>query len=508
MRTRLVLGVLIAAAPAALPAQDATLVTAIVEAQPYTYSTPECGIKGGHYRVNSAATYLKTAITNEANRERLLNDATRAILDAMRENQQGENPAAWYYLARVALYQGDVVGADTAFARAEALAPQCADEIRGYRERTGQALLQAGSVAMETDKARASRAFQMAARINPKDARTWYVVGGAIEAAGQADSALPYYKKAWEVAPDPADQYGKLALNRVAGLYDAAGNVDSAVAYYMIVVDRVTTDPDAQGRAALAAGRALYGAQRYPEAITVFRRQLKANPDDADTKRFLAITFDASNQPDSAQAYRVQVGMGSGVSASDTTGAVFLINRGAQRYRAGEKEAAAADFQKALAREPGNRTALRNLLSTWNDLKNGQGLVETSAALLEREPLNEMARRYQIQGYIYLNDREAGGKAVDALDAMPVTVDDVKMTSTGGGVSLAGVINGRDAKRQDKTAIPAAPLPLVFEFLNASGEVVATQTVTVPALQAGAIHQLSVTAAGAGISDWRYRTGS
>ncbi len=508
MRSRLFLGVLIVVAPAALPAQDSTLVTAVVEAQPFSYSTPECGIKGGHYRVNSAATYLKTAISNEANRGRLLHDARKAILDAMRENNQGDNPAAWYYLGRVSLYEGDVIGADTALARAEELAPQCVDEIRGFRESTGQALLQAGSVAMESDKARAARAFQLAARINPRDARTWYVVGGAIEAAGQADSAIPYYKKAWEVSPGPADQYGKLGLTRVAGLYDAAGNVDSAVAYYMVIVDKVTNDRDAQSRAALAAGRALYGAQRYPDAIKVFRRQLQASPDDADTKRFLAITYDANNQPDSAQALRAQLGMSSGVSATDTTGAVFLINRGAQKYKAGDKEAAAADFQKGLQREPGNRTALRNLLSTWNELKNGQGLVETASALLEREPLSEMARRYQIQGYIYLNDRDAGGKAVDALDAMPMTVDDMKMTSSGGGVTLAGVVNGRDAKRADKTAIPPAATSLVFEFLNASGEVVATETVSIPPLQAGAIHPLSITATGAGISDWRYRIGS
>ena len=41
----------------------------------------------------------------------------------MQQNQQEKNPAAWYYLGRISLQQGDIVGADTALTKAESCLP-------------------------------------------------------------------------------------------------------------------------------------------------------------------------------------------------------------------------------------------------------------------------------------------------------------------------------------------------------------------------------------------------
>jgi hypothetical protein len=46
---------------------------------------------------------------------------------------------------------------------------------------------------------------------------------------------------------------------------------------------------------------------------------------------------------------------------------------------------------------------------------------------------------------------------------------------------------------------------LVFEFLDAKGTPVATQEAPVPALTAGATHNLTVEAKGPGITAWRYK---
>jgi hypothetical protein len=51
----------------------------------------------------------------------------------------------------------------------------------------------------------------------------------------------------------------------------------------------------------------------------------------------------------------------------------------------------------------------------------------------------------------------------------------------------------------------AAPLALSFQFLDAKGDVVATQSAPVPALEGGASHHLEVRAEGSGIVAWRYR---
>ncbi|MGH7658454.1 MAG: tetratricopeptide repeat protein, partial [Gemmatimonadales bacterium] len=393
------------------------------------------------------------------------------------------------------------IGADTALARAAQLVPECSTEIQRYRTVSAQALLQAGTGVMEARPAEAREAFMLAARINPAEPRTWYVAAGMEEAAGKTDSALAFYKRAYIVSPDPADQYANLAVARVADLYESSGRVDSAVAWYSIMAERAAGNADLLARARMSMGRLLYNAKRYPDAIVVFRQYLADRPDDADAKRFIALAYDASGQPDSAKAIRATLGMASGVAAAgDTTNSAFLINRGAGRYRAGDKAAAAADFALALEREPGNRIAARNLLSVYNELNNGEGLVAVATRLLELEPLSESARRYQVQGYLYLEDREGAGRAVDAMDAMPVSVEDVKLVPAGNGATLTAVVTGREVPGG-----PASPVNLVVEFLDAGGGVVTTEAVTLPALPAGGIHQLSVNATGGGIVAFRYR---
>jgi hypothetical protein len=50
----------------------------------------------------------------------------------------------------------------------------------------------------------------------------------------------------------------------------------------------------------------------------------------------------------------------------------------------------------------------------------------------------------------------------------------------------------------------SAPLKLVFEFLGAQANVVATQSVDVPALDGGGTHQFQTRAIGTGVVAWRY----
>jgi hypothetical protein len=65
-------------------------------------------------------------------------------------------------------------------------------------------------------------------------------------------------------------------------------------------------------------------------------------------------------------------------------------------------------------------------------------------------------------------------------------------------VSIGGVITNFHDK-------PGVPFKLIFEFLTAGGEVVATQSVDVPAIDAGGNHPFTVEAIGAGAEAWRYK---
>mgnify|MGYP003525011092 CR=1 FL=1 len=77
--------------------------------------------------------YLKTGIEgtgDPVNRVNALKNGVRVITEAITTAGQGKNPSAWYYLGRIYLQQGDVVGADSAFNRAVAITPARASQPR------------------------------------------------------------------------------------------------------------------------------------------------------------------------------------------------------------------------------------------------------------------------------------------------------------------------------------------------------------------------------------------
>ena len=127
----------------------------VAASMPQRYMPPSCELKSGHFKVSSGATYLKTGIETEVpeNRVRVLENGRKVLVEAIQQNGQAENPAAWYYLGRIYLHQGDVAGGDSALTRAEKGAPQCAKDIQAYRQNGWAALMRAGNTFEEQKNA-------------------------------------------------------------------------------------------------------------------------------------------------------------------------------------------------------------------------------------------------------------------------------------------------------------------------------------------------------------------
>ena len=119
----------------------------VAKSMPTNYQAPQCELKSGHFKVSSGATYLKTGIETDVpeNKARALDSGEQVLLEAMKQNNQANNPAAWYYLGRIYLQRGDVYGADSALTRAEKLAPTCAKEIDRYRQNGWVGLIKGGN---------------------------------------------------------------------------------------------------------------------------------------------------------------------------------------------------------------------------------------------------------------------------------------------------------------------------------------------------------------------------
>ncbi|MGH7498284.1 MAG: tetratricopeptide repeat protein [Gemmatimonadales bacterium] len=447
----------------------------IAKSMPTAYRAADCGIKPNHFKVSSGATYLKTSIETEVpdNKTRSLANGQKVLLEAMQQNGQDKNPAAWYYLGRIYLHQGDLYGADSALTRAEQLAPNCSQEISNYRKNAWVALVKAGSKFEEEKNADSALAlYREAGTIYRSSPVTYYQIAAIMNDKGETDSAAFYFGRAADAGAKATD----------------------------------TTEIKVRDRSAFNQGAILLNKKDYPAAATAFEKYLAWVPGDNEAKRGLAAAYRGQGQVEKAQALEKDLvaaggapGAGGGAAAQD------LMSAGVNLYNDKKFAEAAVAFEKAAAAEPYNRDALSNLSNTYLALKDGKRLLATAMKLVAIEPMSENALKLQGEGYKQSGNVNDAVKTAEQVLALPVDIKVTEFTTSAAGATLAATATGRDAQTPSGKPIAATPVALVLEFLDANGGVVATQEAAVPPLKAGATQDLKLNGQGAGIAAWRYK---
>lgn len=470
-----VLTALIAAAP--VVAQQNGIATRVSGQVGGKFQDADCQLKEGHFLVSSAKTKLSTyaTVSDPVIGARLLREGTEIIRDATTTKGQDKNPAAWYWLARVNLLQGDMRGADSAFTRAATLAPQCKADIQKYRTKAWSAL--------------AVGAQEFVEQKNTDSAMVLY------RAANQINREAPH------------------GFNGLAGLFYDAGQVDSAIAYFGMAAATNPTDPayvKVRNKAGYNAAVLLLNNNRHAEAVAAFRRYLAFEPTDIAAKKALAQAFRGAGMPDSAQALERELvasaGTGGGEAAGE--GAVSeddLMGIAVKQFNDKNYKEAAATFGRVLALNPTNRDALFNQANAYLALQQGAELSAAAEKLLEIEPLSEYDQTLRAQGYKLAGNQDGLFKAIVAREALVVNVEVQNLKITADGATLTGKITGRDARDENNKQIPARALVLVVEFLGKGGAVVTSQEVQVAPLPAGQSAELNAVATGPGVKGWRYR---
>jgi tetratricopeptide (TPR) repeat protein len=476
VKTRIVLATVLTGA-IAVPAgaQQPTVSDRVAQAMPAKYTPPTCGLKAGHFKVSSGATYLKTGIeTGEpSNRARALTSGQKVLVEAIQKNSQDKNPAAWYYLGRIHLQRGDIAGADTAFAKAEAMAPACKEEISGVRYTGWVPLVNAGITFAKQQK---------------------------------NDSALALFRQANTIYRDKPQAYSSAAVILANNKMD-----DSAIVYLEKAVDIATTAklPEERNQATFNLAAVLQRANRNEEAVAALERYIGWVPKDIEAKKALATLYRATGKTDKAKALEQELlatpGAGQAGGGAPAVASEDINNIGVNLYNEKKYAEAAEAFEKALVVEPYNRDALSNLSNTYLALKNGPKLLATADRLVALEPMNENSLKLQGEGNRQSKKINSAVKIAEKVLALPVHVEVTTFSTSGSGATLAATATGRQAQTPAGKAIAPAPIVLVFEFLNQQGTPVATQEAQVPPLAAGATHEIKVQAQGAGIEAWRYK---
>jgi tetratricopeptide (TPR) repeat protein len=445
----------------------------VAKGMPSKFTPPTCDVKAGHFKVQSAAGYLKTAIETPVpeNKTRVLNNGKRVLFEALEQNQQDKNPALWYYLGRIYLQQGDIVGADSALTRAETMLPACKKDISEVRYTAWVPLVNAGISFNKEEKNDSALALYRQASTIYRDKPLAFLNAGVIFAnANQPDSAVVYFQKAAQIAEQ---------TNAVEDRNAATRNW----------------------------GALLQRAGRHQDAIPVLEKYVGWVPKDVEVKRALASSYRATGQTDKAKAIDDEVGVAAapagqpsaaaGASADAMSAAVTLYN--SKKYA----EAAAA-FEKVLATEPNNRDALYGLANSYVGLKSPK-LADVATRLVAIEPVNEDALRMLASGQRMAKKESLANKTAIRLLGMPTTVKITQFAPAADGASITATATGREGETAQGKPIVAKPLALIFEFLDAKGTVVANQEVQVPALKAGETHPIEAKAQGQGIAAWRYK---
>jgi tetratricopeptide (TPR) repeat protein len=459
--------------------QQRVLSQRVAKSMPTSYRAPDCGLKSGHFKVSSGASYLKTGVETDVpeNQERALDSGEKVLLEAMQQNGQGTSPAAWYYLGRIYLQRGDLYGADTALTRAEKLAPACTKEIDGYRQNAWVALIKGGN-GFEEQK-------------NLDSALALYTQAGTIF----RKSPIPYYQ--------------------AASVFNEQGKTDSASAYYGKAVAAGanatdTTEQKIRNRSAFNQGALLLNAQKHQEAATAFERYLQWVPNDIEAKRGLAAAYRGMGQAEKAQALEQQIvaaggTAGAGAAGAGGAGSTDLMNVGVNLYNDKKYAEAAEAFAKVVAAEPHNRDALFNLANTYLALKDGPKLLATAQQLSALEPLSENSLKLVGEGYKQAGKVDEAVKTAEQVLALPVDVRVTDFASAAGGATLTATATGRQAQTATGKPIPPAPMAITVEFLDAKGTAVGSQDVQIPALDAGKTQEIKAAGQGAGIAAWRYK---
>src|SRR5262245_57720755 len=90
-------------------AQGPILQPKLAEIQPPKFSVPLCPLKV-EGKISKAVDLMRKAYDAKADKAGLLGQSKDMLTQAITAEQQAGNAAAWYYLARVYLLQGDVGG--------------------------------------------------------------------------------------------------------------------------------------------------------------------------------------------------------------------------------------------------------------------------------------------------------------------------------------------------------------------------------------------------------------
>ncbi len=509
---------------------------------------PPCELVPGNSKIDKGIQALRGAVEKPDQREPQLAQAKKALGEAIAQENQSTNPAAWYYLGRYYVIVGDVAGADTALTRAATLAPKCVEDIATYRGQLLNKLLNDGLSAWQDGKQDSALGMlRLAARLDPRNPKAFATVAALYASRSNDDSALAYYRLSARTAgDDPAfandrrealtnawhmvvrKVQGHSAAQRAARVRASLDSIQRGITNDSTVLARLVASSQsrkardaklapadqklftrdsttraeavARQRAALAAAVQQLAADSsaltaaFAPAIDALKECLAAYPGEIDAATTLATLYGQSGH--AAQAAAV---FDSLVAHAKDLDPDALFGPGTRMVGQGLYRPAARALTLGLAKNPYRRDALFSLAVAYYQLHDSTALLPTAQRLLALDPLNRASLKLMAAGWDFRRQRDSTKAYVTRADAdLAVEISVLSFVPDSEGAALS-------AAATNLKAAPSNPLHVTFEFLDPAGQVIATQTQDLPAMSPRQSHAFDLKVSGRRVAGWRYR---
>lgn len=503
-----------------------------------------CKVKTGHHLVNGGMMHLKVAVEtgNERTRQERLDRAQDVIVRAILENNQDDNPGAWYYLGRYYVEAEDPVGADSAFRRMIALMPECEEEATRYLARLQPAVRAAALDAWQAGAVdSAASLLRLAGSLAPTDPEIPFLQARLYADQRQFDSASKYVDLGIEQAAGDtayAQRQRQVMLQvlrgREAVAFESPGiqqfaearlrrdSIDQAIGYdrarletliqewagknlrpetqqavsrdSATLAERISIGEARRSEIAAAAARDSTAATTaFQDVFAAYERYLAAYPDD--TEAVLSLLRRHSLIGDVGGVERVAARL----EAMPDVDAGELTQAGVGVFNDGHPAQAARLLELSAARNPYAPTTQYALARAYFAMRDTQHLRQAAGRMVELDPLNPQSVRMLAGAWELAGEQDSVAKYVALADSgLGLAVTVTQFIQTAGTATANGSI-------QNLSGSASAPAALVFEFLDASGTVVGSATVDVPALESRRRHAFTARTEAPAAVGWRYR---
>ena len=438
----------------------------------------------------SAETYL-----SQAEREPVLADKAEFLKKALESAFAGvqaspDNPRSWFQAGQAYVGLKDWAGADSAFAKAESLYPEYAEEIDPMRLSAWIEAYNAGVTALQANNMEeAIKSLSVANTLYRKRPEAMVTLGSVYVQQGDLAAAEAVFKDALEVMRGP----------------ERAKQTEEELAVW--AEDELTVS--------MRLANIYAGQEKFAEAEQVYRQLLESQPGNAMARANLAVVMSrAGKTEEAATAYRELL-------SQDDLSESTLFNIGIGLFTAQDYGRAATAFERVIAINPVSHESLYNLgqslyaqagaLETEREGANAarqqeivaeltrlnQSLQTAAEKLLALDPTNRNAMMMLAQAQRSLAElgtgdadalRNAALATLEKHAALPFEVSGITIVPGDGSVQVVGRVTNLKAE-------PGSPITFRFSAIDRDGNELAGEdiTVTAPAVDASSNFETTLT---------------